>query len=135
MIKASKIWKIEKVEHPYFSGQYFSSYLYLPKTLTQLVYNTELDCLLDIVTEPQYSGMKVYKHQCIEITETDEDSLVEFALIKPVKARWLNESCYDDRESIMKRSSDSFVYVHDEPNRWIQSKTKTIYHWVEAFMQ
>jgi hypothetical protein len=67
MVKVRKLWKIETTLYPYKHGdkKYYLDTESKLNSRTEYIYPTELDCLLDAVTEPEYSGLKVYKHQVV----------------------------------------------------------------------
>ena len=135
MKKASKIWKIEKYGHEFKSGYPFETCCVLPFIVNrQFIYNTELDCLLDIVTGPECNGLKVYKHQVVEKVEIDWDSCIEYAYFKTKKDAWGFESKAYSKEEIEKMDSTSYNLTWPDLG-YQKSYTKTAYHWVEAFLQ
>lgn len=134
MKKSSKIWKIVKYGHSYYSGQYVMSNFGPYAISIQNIYDTELDCLLDIVTEPDNHGLKVYKHQGREVGEIDLTSKKEFMLITPSTERWSFESKYHTKEEVDAMDPSTFKITYpDDP--MIESYEKTVYHWVDAFLQ
>lgn len=135
MKKSSKIWKIVKYGHEFKSGYLFDTNYNLPFIESvQHIYNTELDCLLDIVTEPDNNGLKVYKHQTVAIDEIDWGSCIEYAYIKMNEDKWCFESRAYSKEEIEKMDPKSYKLTWPDLG-YRKSYTKTVYHWVEAFMQ
>lgn len=68
MIKVRKLWKIETKPYPHKHGDVvYTSHIskWYDNVKIEYLYSTELDCLLDAVTEPEYSGLKVYRHQVV----------------------------------------------------------------------
>lgn len=148
MKKSSKIWKIEKYGHEFKSGcSVDGCYSYFPRILSrQFIYNTELDCLLDIVTEQENNDLKVYKHQTVEKTNIDRDSCIEYAYIK-LNNEKLSDVCSYlsdvfsycisiaySRDEIEKMDPNSYRLTWPEMD-YQQSYTKTVYYWVEAYLQ
>lgn len=101
---------------------------------TQFVYDTELDCLLDIVTEPENQGLKVYKHQAVTTVEPYGE-IVEFGAIQKLpRFEWDYEYNYYSKEEILKLPEGSYEFlIKDHP--YTKSQPHIVYHWVEAFLQ
>lgn len=136
MKKSSKIWKIEKFRPRFIEGVSWEIFYGDPfREDKQLIYETELDCLLDIVTEPENFGLKVYKHQSKIVREADYQSEIEVALILKGSARWCSESVAHSREYIEKLDLNSYKFINQEHPHYIKMYKETVYHWVEAFLQ
>lgn len=135
MKKSSKIWKIEKYGHEFKSGYDINSCFMLPTIENcQIIYNTELDCLLDIVTEPENNGLKVYRHQTVEEVVIDRDSCIEYAYIRNKDYSLSFASKSYSKDEIEKMDDDSNKLTFPEMG-YKKSYTKTVYHWVEAYLQ
>lgn len=139
MIKSSKIWKIESVGYELRNGATLEeSYRYSPKIDTQFIYDTELDCLLDIVTEPENNGLKVYKHQ-IRVDERIENGSEKIYV--PIRKKNLDAGCsYTHRIPILWEKNDfidnkSNDYEISFDNSEFKDYMRVKYYWVEAFMQ
>ena len=135
MKKSAKIWKIEKFRPRFREGLSWEIFYGDPiREDKQLIYETELDCLLDIVTEPENSGLKVYKHQSKSVEEVDYQSEIEVALILKGSTRWCSESVAHSREYIEKLEPNTYNFIYPE-NPYNKLYKRTVYHWVEAFLQ
>jgi hypothetical protein len=138
MNKSSKIWKIVKRGHIADDGQ--SCYYVAFKRIVdseQLVYDSVMDCVLDIVTDEVNHGLKVYKHQERVETIRDENSKI---LVYPMKKVIGEGSKWDVPETMRKyvyQDSLGAALVDGWSNDGdpIESHTYTEYHWVEVFMQ
>lgn len=135
MIKASKTWKIEKYGHVSFSGRRISSIPNIFPEHTQLLYDTELDCLLDIVTEPSNHGLKVYRHQYIPTTNNTGDAIKYIAIRKlPIITESDRHFIHLTEEEVEDLPVNSFEFGHPVLSTII-SQPFTIHYWVEAFLQ
>lgn len=134
MKKSSKIWKIVKYGHQFYEGEYLTSGVGSFAEDCQFIFNTELDCLLDIVTEPDNQGLKVYKHQTVT-TEEPFGDVVEYAAIRLLPRKpWTYDYYHHSKEHISNLPEGSYEFLSDDPT-YHKSQKKTVYHWVEAFMQ
>jgi hypothetical protein len=138
MKKSSKIWKIVDIAYPVYSGQLL---LFVNHPLfkdgiknTQLIYDSDLDCLLDIVTDTDNQGLKVYRHKNRVEKEPVLSSAKTLLVVEPKvkKYEFTSECMYwdlKDFETIKETHviSESFgefeVFEYKE------------YHWVDAYMQ
>ena len=131
MKKSSKIWKIEKKGYPNRGdcGPRFVE-------STQLIYKTELDCLLDIATDPGNVGLKVYEHQYKEETTQDLNSGKMFGIVTG-RGEYSFERYLQPKEKI---ESDLDLELWKQVtwydgNEYLKLYTQTVEHWVEVFMQ
>jgi hypothetical protein len=138
MRKSSKIWKIEKFGHEFYSGQCITITRTKSPIDVQLIYESELDCLLDIVTEPENRGLKVYKHQSKEICDVDLKTKKQFVLLRQKDNDYY---CSYSRYYELEKANDlisagthelAFKFLEDSE---YDSYERTVYHWVEAFLQ
>jgi len=135
MKKSAKIWKIEKFK-PLFAEGMSWDYAHREPVLVerQFVYDSELDCLLDIVKEPDNIELKVYRHQTKTETCDDLPSEIEYALILMGCARWASESVAYTRDYIDKLNPKDYKFFLEE-DPYTKIYDTTVYHWVEAFLQ
>lgn len=138
MIKSSKIWKIESIDYNAYNGITVEDfYRFSPKIDTQFIYDTELDCLLDIVTEPENNGLKVYKHQ-IRVDERIENGSEKIYI--PIRKKHIDGYSYSRGTSILWEKNDfienkSNDYEMSFGNSEFKDYMRVKYYWVEAFMQ
>jgi hypothetical protein len=137
MKKSSKIWKIENIGYPIYDG---CNLLYTKDNSIQSVqklYDTELDCLLDIVTEPENVGLKVYKHQTVVDKQKNISSAREYVIVRKSKHEYdFYYYCYfkDTFETMEDKNTYEMANELGDSSSNI-AYTFTSYHWVEAFLQ
>lgn len=132
------------MNHPYYNGSNNIWSLHGSSIVnTQLIYDTELDCILDIVTEPDNVGLKVYKHQVITESVRDESTLLKYAYFKRVPKNdfdfdyWAYFTEDGIKEYNLKHPDNQYEnpYSDLENQYLIESYECEIRYWVEAFLQ
>ena len=141
MTKSTKIWKIEYYDYSIRIGLglgIHSSMMTYPIN-TDYIFETELDCVLDIVTEPSNHGLKVYKHQLRVVEYKDLDSAIEcspiyYPLIEDFDLLIYEEPKYQTREYIEKLEKNTYRFLLDKEEYAKFYKYRKEY-WVDCFMQ
>jgi hypothetical protein len=137
MKKSRKLWKIETIDHQLYNGVNIEWGSVYAKPYIQLMYDSELDCLLDIVTDECNHGLKVYKHQVVVEDVEMSETLKVFRLmtLSGDGAEWELEKVHKfwDEEGIQTLDERWITPSWNPPpiNSYIIKK----YYWVEAYMQ
>lgn len=140
MKKSSKIWKIEKLKLNVCSGMSYEYYLHNQYRVVscQLIYETELDCVLDIATDVSNNGLKVYKHQSLIKEEFDLNTEEYYPIEIVDHPNDIKQLCFGKTVLILSKEDlekETREYKHLYDGIPIKVSEKTHYHWVEVFMQ
>ena len=139
MVKVRKLWKIERRYNAnlrYHDDWKFHSFEKSFSTkLEEILYPTELDCLLDAVTEPLYTGMKVYKHQTVEEYLQGDYRGRWTWFFNPNRSFLGTEIMYVSEEEYLKDPNKYVTLSGEKVLEFEDYYDMFIHHYVEVFMQ